>query len=140
MVLGDDLMPRKKEFADLVEWETAAALPPTLVSMNAYLGAIPIAQALAAGFGERELAEKPILMLLEASGVHVGRAHQSLSARLADAQVAEHLDVLVDLAGLGALGGRGRRDAHERRQPPVGLARVRRRRGRRRRTCRLSRR
>jgi hypothetical protein len=49
VVLGDDLMPRRKEFADLVEWESGAAVPATLVSMNAYLGAIPIARALAAG-------------------------------------------------------------------------------------------
>jgi len=49
VVLGDDLIPRKQDFADLVEWETGAAAPATLLSMNAYLGAIPIAQALAAG-------------------------------------------------------------------------------------------
>ena len=49
VVLGDDLMPRRKEFADLVEWETGAAAPSTLISMNAYLGAVPIARALAAG-------------------------------------------------------------------------------------------
>jgi len=49
VVLGDDLIPRRKEFADLVEWETGAAAPSTLLSMNAYLGAIPIARALDAG-------------------------------------------------------------------------------------------
>ncbi len=49
VVLGDDLLPRKKEFAALTEIETAAPMPPTLVSMNAYLGAVPIARALAAG-------------------------------------------------------------------------------------------
>jgi len=57
-----------------------------------------VPQALAAGFGARELADKPILMLLEASGVHVGRAHQTISARLADAQVAEQLGVSVGSA------------------------------------------
>ena len=57
-----------------------------------------VPQALAAGFGARELADKPILMLLEESGVHVGRAHQTISARLADAQVAEHLGVSVGSA------------------------------------------
>ena len=57
-----------------------------------------VPQALAAGFGERELADKPILVLLEESGVHVGRAHQTLSARLADAQVAEQLGVSVGSA------------------------------------------
>ena len=49
VVLGDDLLPRKKDFADAVELDTSKAMPPTLVSMNAYLGAIPIARALDAG-------------------------------------------------------------------------------------------
>ena len=49
VVLGDDLLPRRKEFAELSEWETGAALPKTLLSMNAYLGALPIRDALAAG-------------------------------------------------------------------------------------------
>jgi GntR family transcriptional regulator len=57
-----------------------------------------VPQALATGFGARELTDKPILMLLEAAGVQVGRAHQTLSARLADAQVAEHLGVSVGSA------------------------------------------
>ena len=57
-----------------------------------------VPQALAAGFGGRELADKPILVLLEESGVHVGRAHQTISARLADAQVAEQLGVSVGSA------------------------------------------
>lgn len=57
-----------------------------------------VPQALAAGFGKRELAKKPILVLLEESGVRVGRAHQTLSARLADAQTAAHLDVQVGSA------------------------------------------
>lgn len=49
-------------------------------------------------FGRRELAKKPILVLLEESGVKVGRAHQTISARLADVQVAKHLDVSVGSA------------------------------------------
>ena len=49
VVLGDDLMPRKQEFAGITELESGAALPDSLVSMNAYLGALPVAQALAAG-------------------------------------------------------------------------------------------
>lgn len=49
-------------------------------------------------FGRRELACKPILVLLEESGVKVGRAHQTISARLADAVVARHLDVAVGSA------------------------------------------
>ncbi|MEJ8853484.1 GntR family transcriptional regulator [Variovorax robiniae] len=49
-------------------------------------------------FGRRELAKKPILMLLEESGVKVGRAHQTISARLADNVLAEHLEVSVGSA------------------------------------------
>ncbi len=49
-------------------------------------------------FGKRELARKPILVLLEESGVKVGRAHQTISARLADSVIAQHLDVAVGSA------------------------------------------
>jgi GntR family transcriptional regulator len=50
------------------------------------------------GFGRRELTQKPILVLLEEAGVKVGRAEQSISARLADAEMARHLDVPVGSA------------------------------------------
>ncbi len=53
---------------------------------------------IARSFGRIELARKPILVLLEESGVKVGRAHQTISARLADVQVAKHLDVAVGTA------------------------------------------
>ena len=51
-----------------------------------------------APFGRRELARTPILMLLEDSGVQVGRATQVISARLADAEVAPQLGVAVGSA------------------------------------------
>jgi GntR family transcriptional regulator len=54
--------------------------------------------SIAQGFGRSELIKKPILLLLEESGVKVGRAHQTISARLADAQVAKYLDVSVGSA------------------------------------------
>ncbi|MEN9889286.1 MAG: HTH-type transcriptional repressor YvoA [Pseudomonadota bacterium] len=57
-----------------------------------------VPQAIAGGFGRRELAQKPILVLLEESGVRVGRAEQTISARLADVQMARHLDVAVGSA------------------------------------------
>jgi GntR family transcriptional regulator len=53
---------------------------------------------LARSFGKRELAKKPILLLLEEAGVRVGGAQQTISARLADAQVAAHLGVAVGSA------------------------------------------
>jgi len=46
----------------------------------------------------KELEETPILRLLEASGVQLGRASQTLSARLADVVVAPMLDVPVGAA------------------------------------------
>jgi hypothetical protein len=48
-VLGDDLQPRKAAFEALTEMETGEPLPSALTSMNAYLGAIPIAKALRSG-------------------------------------------------------------------------------------------
>jgi GntR family transcriptional regulator len=53
---------------------------------------------LARGFGRRELARQPILILLEQSGVRIGRAVQTISARLADAVVAKELGVSVGSA------------------------------------------
>ncbi|MDD3762626.1 MAG: DUF1446 domain-containing protein [Nevskiales bacterium] len=49
IVLGDDLLPRRKEFTDCVGIDHGEPMPATLVSMNAYLGAFPIARALDAG-------------------------------------------------------------------------------------------
>ena len=54
--------------------------------------------AVARRFGRRELARKPILLLLEEAGVKVGRAEQRISARLADGDVAGHLEVAVGSA------------------------------------------
>ena len=49
VVLGDDLMPRLDDFSDAVEMESSAAMPSGIVSMNAYLGALPIVRALESG-------------------------------------------------------------------------------------------
>lgn len=54
--------------------------------------------AFARGFGRRELEAQPILLLLEQAGVKVGRAVQTISARLADAEVAAQLDLPVGSA------------------------------------------
>jgi GntR family transcriptional regulator len=69
---------------------------------------------LASHFGKRELAKKPILMLLEESGVRVGGARQTISARLADAQVASHLGIAVGSALLAV-----RRLIHDEQGRPV---------------------
>mgnify|MGYP003342383176 FL=1 len=57
-----------------------------------------VPQAIARRFDPAELAYKPLLVLLESSGVNVGRAEQTISARLADADMAQHLDVAVGSA------------------------------------------
>ncbi len=57
-----------------------------------------VPQRHAARIGRRELARKPLLMLLEDAGVEIGRAEQSISARLADATVARCLGVEVGSA------------------------------------------
>jgi GntR family transcriptional regulator len=57
-----------------------------------------VPEALARGFGRGELAKEPILILLERSGVRIGRAVQTISARLADASVAPRLGVGVGSA------------------------------------------
>lgn len=50
LVLGDDLQPRRGELpADIAELDSGKPLPAFTVSMNAYLGAKPIADALARG-------------------------------------------------------------------------------------------
>lgn len=49
IVTGDDLLSRAAEFADVKEMFSGGAMPPKLWSMNAYLGAFPIARALADG-------------------------------------------------------------------------------------------
>ena len=49
VVLGDDLLPQRKALGEVRELESGAELPKTLLSMNAYLGALPIKAALDAG-------------------------------------------------------------------------------------------
>ncbi len=51
-----------------------------------------------AQFTREQLEREPLLMLLEAAGVEMGGATQTISARLADAVVARHLDVAVGSA------------------------------------------
>ena len=49
LVEGDDLNPRRGEFAESRELDSGAPLPPLTLTMNAYLGALPIKAALDAG-------------------------------------------------------------------------------------------
>ena len=51
LVLGDDLLPRKKQLAEdgITEMTTGQAMPPMMVSLNAYLGAPGLVAALEQG-------------------------------------------------------------------------------------------
>jgi GntR family transcriptional regulator len=57
---------------------------------------VPAAQA--AGIDRRALTREPLLVLLERAGVRIGRAQQTISARLADDRAADLLDVAVGSA------------------------------------------
>jgi len=53
---------------------------------------------LAAGISRRDLVSKPMLQLLEEAGLALGRAQQTISARQADAVVAQELGVAIGTA------------------------------------------
>jgi GntR family transcriptional regulator len=55
-------------------------------------------ESIVKGIVRRDLMQKPILQLLEESGIELGRAMQTVSARQADAQVAMELEVAVGTA------------------------------------------
>ena len=55
-------------------------------------------QHLAADIVRKDLAAKPLLQLLSEAGVDLGRAQQTISARQADARVADALDVAIGSA------------------------------------------
>lgn len=57
----------------------------------------------AAGLGRRQLGRKPMLVLLEESGIEIGRATQTISARQADASVASLLQVDLGSALLSVM-------------------------------------
>ena len=102
----------------VIEWRTLRASPSITEALQIPLGtkvrkgvrrrSLPegplshittyVPEDLVSGFGRLELSNKPILRLLEESGIELGRAHQTVSARQADAQVAQELDVAVGTA------------------------------------------
>jgi GntR family transcriptional regulator len=57
-----------------------------------------VPEAIGRTYSRRDLAAKPLLSLLERSGVRVSRAEQVISARLADTPVAAHLGVEIGSA------------------------------------------
>ena len=72
--------------------------------------------ALVQGVSRAELASKPMLQLLEESGIRLGRVVQTISARQADAQVAQELHVALGTALLSV-----RRLVHDADDRPVQL-------------------
>ena len=70
----------------------------------------------ARGISRSDLAQKPLLQLLEESGVEWGRARQTVSARQADAEVAAQLDVVIGTALLSV-----RRLVYDTQEKPVQL-------------------
>lgn len=68
------------------------------------------------GFGRADLSTKPLLQLLEESGVEWGRARQTISARQADAEVATQLRVVIGTALLSV-----RRLVYDAQDKPVQL-------------------
>ena len=107
-----------KTSVKVIEWRTIRASPSVAAALQIPLGSrvkkgvrrrsLPegplsyittyLPEALTEHFGPRELGNKPILRLLEESGVELGRAQQTVSARQADAEVAQQLDVAVGTA------------------------------------------
>lgn len=102
----------------VIEWRTIEAPPDVAQALQIAVGAkvkkgvrrrslaegplsyitTYVPEDLASRFGRGDLARKPILRLIEESGVELGRAHQTVSARQADAAVAAELDVAVGTA------------------------------------------
>lgn len=71
-----------------------------------------VPRELTKGIGRRELARRPLLLLLEAAGVEIGRATQTISATLADVEVAQRLAIEVGSPLLAVT--RLVRDVHDR--------------------------
>ncbi len=92
-----ELVARQLDIAIDVPVQKAVRVRSTRLGPLSYI-TTHVPQSIAKAFGRRELARKPILMLIESSGVVIGRARQSISARLADAEVARLLQVDVGSA------------------------------------------
>lgn len=102
-VVSCEVIPSSTEVAQALQIKPGARVQKAVRVRSTGQGPLSVItthvpEALARGFGRKELARQPILLLLEASGVRIGRAVQTLSARLADATVARQLDVQVGSA------------------------------------------
>lgn len=84
-------VPEGTKLRKAVRRRNASAGPVSLITTY-------VPDELVRGYGRKELAVKPMLQLLEESGIVPGRARQTISARQADAQVAAELQVAVGTA------------------------------------------
>lgn len=84
-------VPEGTKLRKAVRRRSASAGPVSLITTY-------VPDELVRGYGRKELAVKPMLQLLEESGIVPGRARQTISARQADAQVATELQVAVGTA------------------------------------------
>lgn len=117
-VLGCGLIAAPADVAQALQLASGAPVQKALRLRSTREGPLSlitthVPQALAR-FGRRELARKPILILLEESGVRIGGATQTLSAKLADASSAAALGIDVGSALLAVT-----RLIHDQRGRPV---------------------
>ncbi len=102
-VLQADAMPATPSVAQALQIAVGDSLQKSVRVRSTKAGPLShittyVPVAVSRPFTRRELEKKPILILLEEQGVQVGRATQTISAKLADVQVASHLDIAVGSA------------------------------------------
>jgi GntR family transcriptional regulator len=102
-VVECEVLPAPEAVAPLLQLEPGAPVQKAVRVRTTPQGPLShittfVPAELARGFGRRELQAKPILVLLEESGVRIGHATQTISARLADVPVARELEVEVGSA------------------------------------------
>lgn len=96
-------MPASQSVAEALQVPVGTMVQKAVRRRSSKLGPVShittyVPDDLARRFGRKDLLKKPILRLIEESGVEMGRACQTVSARQADAVVAAELDVAVGTA------------------------------------------
>lgn len=115
------IMPAPESIAQLLEIPVGTLVQKAVRRRSTREGPLSlitthVPEIVAAGFGRRELSKRPILQLLQDTGIALGRATQTVSARQADVAVAAELGVAVGTALLAV-----RRVVRDRNDRPVQL-------------------
>lgn len=102
-VLDTRMLPAAHDVARALQLPTGAPVHKAVRVRSTGEGPIAhittfVPAELAQRFGPQDLAATPILLLLEGAGVKIGRAVQTISARVADETLALHLDVALGSA------------------------------------------